>query len=283
MFFYFYDGDTINWGEGIDYDFNTVHFYDYSQGDVIQWNWDFGDGTTSNEQHPTHVYEGADHEYWVTLAIETRDSCYSTAENIVYIGEWWENDSTVYITMSDTIYADPIYACFINYSIPIDSVFVMDFEILEDNILAVNWIFWQAGESYILPVNYNYVEEGLNVINLTILCDEDGKGLRSTTVTDVINIKSGTGINSPELQKFDVEMYPNPVVDKLYLDFDSEEKGTLTTRIYNLTGYEVLYQLSDYQMGNNQIIIDTEKLMKGVYMIDLSLDNKFITARKFVK
>ncbi len=34
----------------------TIHFYDASVGYVSSWNWDFGDGSTSNEQNPTHTY-----------------------------------------------------------------------------------------------------------------------------------------------------------------------------------------------------------------------------------
>jgi len=33
-----------------------VQFSDLSQGDIISWDWSFGDGDTSNEQHPLHVY-----------------------------------------------------------------------------------------------------------------------------------------------------------------------------------------------------------------------------------
>lgn len=37
----------------------TVHFSDQSQGDIVQWNWNFGDGLMSHESHdqnPTHHY-----------------------------------------------------------------------------------------------------------------------------------------------------------------------------------------------------------------------------------
>ena len=47
----------------------------YSPNVILSWNWDFGDGETSNEQNPFHVY--AQHGvYTVTLSIEA-DSCES--------------------------------------------------------------------------------------------------------------------------------------------------------------------------------------------------------------
>ena len=40
----------------VDMDRRLVAFTDASTGTVTDWRWDFGDGTTSSEQHPLHVY-----------------------------------------------------------------------------------------------------------------------------------------------------------------------------------------------------------------------------------
>ena len=37
----------------------TIAFTDESSNNPISWSWDFGDGSTSSEQNPTHVYEAA--------------------------------------------------------------------------------------------------------------------------------------------------------------------------------------------------------------------------------
>ena len=47
----------------------TVAFRDRSYGDLTTWRWDFGDGTTSAERHPTHQYKDPG-EFVVTLYIE---------------------------------------------------------------------------------------------------------------------------------------------------------------------------------------------------------------------
>ncbi len=46
----------------------TVSFVDLSTGPISIWAWDFGDGTSSNDQHPTHTYLDAG-SYDVTLTI----------------------------------------------------------------------------------------------------------------------------------------------------------------------------------------------------------------------
>jgi PKD repeat protein len=41
----------------VDMDQRIVAFKDLSQGEITSWKWDFGDGTTSAEQNPTHQYK----------------------------------------------------------------------------------------------------------------------------------------------------------------------------------------------------------------------------------
>ncbi|MGD2095325.1 MAG: S8 family serine peptidase [Phycisphaerales bacterium] len=49
----------------------VVQFADTSTGHITSWLWDFGDGTTSTEQHPTHTYRYRDSSaYTVSLTVE---------------------------------------------------------------------------------------------------------------------------------------------------------------------------------------------------------------------
>ncbi|MFC1607025.1 PKD domain-containing protein [Candidatus Latescibacterota bacterium] len=43
----------------LDMDRRLVAFKDLSYGEITSWEWDFGDKTTSTEQHPIHTYEKA--------------------------------------------------------------------------------------------------------------------------------------------------------------------------------------------------------------------------------
>jgi len=53
----------------LDFERRAVAFQDRSVGDVKKWRWSFGDGETSTERHPVHVYKAAG-EYVVTLEVE---------------------------------------------------------------------------------------------------------------------------------------------------------------------------------------------------------------------
>jgi hypothetical protein len=56
----------------LDMEKRLVAFRDKSIGKITSWKWDFGDGTSSMEQHPFHTYEKAG-RYIVTLFIEGPD------------------------------------------------------------------------------------------------------------------------------------------------------------------------------------------------------------------
>jgi hypothetical protein len=56
----------------LDMDRRLVAFQDESIGKITSWKWDFGDGTSSTEQHPQHAYARSG-RYIVTLFIEGPD------------------------------------------------------------------------------------------------------------------------------------------------------------------------------------------------------------------
>lgn len=51
------------------------HFWAYRPKNVDHYFWDFGDGSTSTLEDPTHTYPNADGDYWVTLVVS--NECFS--------------------------------------------------------------------------------------------------------------------------------------------------------------------------------------------------------------
>ncbi|MBI9035813.1 MAG: PKD domain-containing protein [Bacteroidales bacterium] len=65
----------------------TVKFDESCEGDIVSWQWDFGDGGVSDEQNPTYTYEQAG-EYEVCLSIENSDgSCEDIYCDYVFLFE----------------------------------------------------------------------------------------------------------------------------------------------------------------------------------------------------
>lgn len=71
--FHYYSGD----------DSLSIQFIDDSWGAINSWTWDFGDGNTSTEQNPLHIYP-ATGDYLASLTI-SGDSCSSTTEMLVRV------------------------------------------------------------------------------------------------------------------------------------------------------------------------------------------------------
>ncbi|PLX07347.1 MAG: hypothetical protein C0596_10385 [Marinilabiliales bacterium] len=76
-----------------------IEFTDNSLNLPDQWEWDFGDGTISNEENPTHLYE-SNGTYDVTLTVNN-----SYGENTLL------KEDYIIINMPDAPILDPIQAC----------------------------------------------------------------------------------------------------------------------------------------------------------------------------
>jgi beta propeller repeat protein len=62
----------------------SVAFIDTSEGKPTSWVWDFGDGNTSTEQNPTHIYSAVGN-YIINLTVSENDSTYSKNVAIVVL------------------------------------------------------------------------------------------------------------------------------------------------------------------------------------------------------
>ena len=60
----------------------TINFTDFSTNSPNNWNWSFGDGTTSSQQNPNHVYT-IPGDYIVTLTVSNNVGIDSVIQNIV--------------------------------------------------------------------------------------------------------------------------------------------------------------------------------------------------------
>jgi gliding motility-associated-like protein len=64
-------------------DMNDVGFTDQTSGSA-QWNWSFGDNTTSSSQNPSHTYPGSG-TYTVTLNVTDATGCTNSATQVIEI------------------------------------------------------------------------------------------------------------------------------------------------------------------------------------------------------
>jgi PKD repeat protein len=153
----------------------TVSFTDTSTSydGIVSWAWDFGDGETSAEQNPIHVYnEGV---YTVSLTVWDTDVDNDTETKINFITV---NDAepVAGFTASPTSGAEPLTVSF------------TDLSSSYDNITAWEWDFNNDGVVDSMEQNstYVYLQDGLYNVTLQVY-EGDGNSDIETKV-DYVNV-----------------------------------------------------------------------------------------------
>lgn len=67
----------------------TVYFYDESTGNIVQWEWNFGDDEFGYNSQPSHMYPDIG-EYTVVLIVTDENGCIDSAQRIIKIIEPFE-------------------------------------------------------------------------------------------------------------------------------------------------------------------------------------------------
>jgi len=140
---------------------DVIHFIDSSadsDGTIVSWYWEFGDGATSTQQNPTYRYAD-DGGYMVNLTVTDNDGAIDIIQKQIAVSNalptadfsW----SPIYPKTSDTIQ-------FSDLSYDVDGI-------------IVNWT-WELGDgnvSYGQNPAHQYADAGTYMISLTVT-DDDG-------------------------------------------------------------------------------------------------------------
>ena len=230
----------------------TVDFQDESSESTNSWEWNFMGGTpaTSDEQHPTVVYD-APGAYTVVLTVSNSSGA-NTLTQIEYIEVFSEA--------------------------------VADFEVttLDDEINIVNnstnatgfvWSFGDGTTSTEANPIHVYTASGDYTISLTAigLC-----GTVTTTRTVTINI---TNILEAEKVAF-FEVYPNPGSGRVTINIKGVPTNNLEIRLIDVLGRVLYNEIQDFS-GTLNREYDWTQLAAGTYIIQLRAEGN-IAYRKIV-
>ena len=165
---------------------DEINFTDQSSdpdGEVVAWSWDFGDGSTSDIQSPSHRYAKSGH-YTVTLTVT--DDCGKTDEasqkisvknvaptaNFNYTPEKPTDLDTIQFT---DLSSDP-----------------------DGEIVKWLWNFDDGTTSDVQTPSHRYADDGEYVVKLTVT-DDDGAGASTSQTITVSNVAPTANFNyTPE-------------------------------------------------------------------------------------
>jgi len=152
----------------------TIEFFDTSLGNVVDWDWEFGDGTYSNEPNPIHTFD-EEGTYPVSLFIRTSDSCFSYYEDFVTV----YNDTTL-CNAAFNVSLDTIN------NIPHTYIFT---DLSEGEIYSWNWDFGDGSFSNEQNPIHVYTDGGIYNTCLTIVSLSGDHTCSSTECKEITTTK----------------------------------------------------------------------------------------------
>lgn len=147
-----------------------INFQDHSTGEIEEWSWDFGDGATSTEQHPTHSYD-EEGIYTVELTVkDENDLLDTTSKNIEVEEEQIEPPQADFDFTPEQPKED-------------EQVDFSDQSMEGDATVDIwEWNFGDGSTSNEQNPTHAYEEEGAYTVELTV---EDENNLLDTKTTEI--------------------------------------------------------------------------------------------------
>jgi gliding motility-associated-like protein len=157
---------------------DTVRFTDLtiSTRPITDWFWDFGDGSTSTLQNPSHFY-AAPGQYTVTLGVVNTLGCTDTIQLPANISIYLP--PTAAFTPSDTLFCAPGTVTFTDNSSGPQS------------IVAWNWDFGDGGTSTQQNPSHTFLNPGTYLVTLIAI---DSGGCRDTVVRSILGNPGPTAL-----------------------------------------------------------------------------------------
>jgi PKD repeat protein len=163
-----------------------VSFNDTSVGFLTNWSWDFGDGTNSTEQSPTHVFNlipgDVDDFYGVTLTVTDHYGRTSTIYDSVYV----QMDYHPNFTAEPTRGLAPLNVTFTDTSPPLNNIDALWWDFGDGTYFE----WYNDGTGATLPhlVYHEYTKDGNYSVTLSIMPNYHTERSYQSTKDDLIYV-----------------------------------------------------------------------------------------------
>ena len=259
-YLYFY-GSTTKTGGGITgapgITSDTLKMNDISRGSTTQF---------YDAQTPT-VYPNAIYDVW---GVPDSTRVYNVACSIEIILEvpLAINWNSFIVDLTDNI---PV----LNWSAEFGSGVVFEIQRSYDgrNFSAIKELPYETGQS-----EYEYKDRMVNtqapIVYYRIKATEIS-GIEKYTQTRTVKFSNKPG---------SIYTAPNPFTNNFVINYKAAEKETITIRMFNVSGQQMLVKNVTVNNGNNNInITEAAQLAKGIYVIQVSKGYHMISSGKIIK
>ena len=261
-----------------------VHFVNQStsNGEIVSYLWDFGDGHESDDENPTHVYEEPG-VYVVCLIIVDDEGCAADVCHEVAVG------------MED-LQCESEFDSYQSVKHPLTVDFV-DESKSEGTIGSWYWNFGDEHTSEVQNPSHTYQKAGEYIVCLEVT-DVD-LGCTHTTchiMTVVPNVeyegvdKADQGVSGSPFQPLigaedsesidDVRIYPNPLKDNTTLEYELLTDTHVRVELFDDLGQPVRMPVTEYQpKGVHMMPLDLDLVPPGSYRLRIVAGNHIVTKR----
>lgn len=246
----------------------TVTFTNNSQGNSLNYYWDFGDGASSSAQNPTHTYSSVG-GYIACLTIYSNDSL---CQDVFC--------DSVEILSLDTLGG----GCMTSFTYTTNSqgIFCTNTTTAGSNFFYSYWDVYDANNTLVCSggtVDFN--------------CFPSASGMYSVCLTTYDSVQNFCGMeceliffNNDSLDsnlgfffnEFIFKSYPNPVQEELMVELENPEAYHIM--IQDASGRSLV----DVDVVNQLTKIDVSHLARGMYVLKIVNDGgKSVSTRKILK
>ena len=94
--------------------------------------------------------------------------------------------------------------------------------------------------------------------------------LENGTSTSSLEVKDGSNL---------IQVYPNPVSENCNISFD-KNYDEINIELYTIDGRKILQKSAS---NLSRLTLDINEIPKGLYLMNISLDNKYFSIKKILK
>ncbi|MGB0427290.1 MAG: PKD domain-containing protein [Flavobacteriales bacterium] len=225
-------------------------FIDQSEEVPTSWLWTFGDGESSETQHPIHQYQ-ASGIYTIKLIASNDFGVDSTSQDI-------------FIELPEA-------------EIAIGSITSLNTPILFQNttsgITEYLWSFGDGETSTLAAPSHAYADPYLYIVSLTATNSYDC----SVTVFDTVDLRP---LTIAELDDNQISLVPNPTTGMVYL-INKAEVSIASIQLFSILGQSI--KQFDYEDNTGEIELDLSNFENGIYEIRVSFTNQSQSVYKVIK
>lgn len=240
-----------------------------SNGNIVSWQWKFGDGNSSSaNQNPSHLYP-APGNYFVQLIAVSNLGCMDSVTKTVTVNP----NPVVNFLASNTFGCQPLCTSFVDSSSiasGANNLWVWDYGDggAFDSSLA-------ADHCFVNPTGNSVM---LYTISLTVTSDSGCvTTLFKNNYISVDTCNNSMGVNNREKLPTEFAIYPNPVSSMAVITFNREQKNSII-KISDAIGKEIKI----INFTGSELFLEDKELERGIYFIQVTDKNKHVYSKKII-